>query len=91
MTVSFGSVQFDRVQYDAEADVLYLSVEGALPVHWDESSEGHFLRFDADGQLCGLTLVDARYQLEAEGRVRVTVPCPQELGSEDLGMALQTA
>ncbi len=90
MTVSFGSVQFDRVRYDAEADVLYLSVEGAQPTLWQESAEGHVLRFDADGQLCGLTLIDARHQLETEGRVRVT-PCSQELRSEDIGKALQPA
>jgi uncharacterized protein YuzE len=91
MTISLGSTVFDRVHYDAEADVLYLNVEGAEPALWDESPEGHFLRFDADGRLCGLTLVDVQHQLDQDGTVKVTVPCPQELGVDDLGLALQTA
>jgi len=88
MTLVIGTTQFDRVHYDREADVLYLGVEGVEPVRWEESPEGHFLRFDAAGSLCGMTLVDVGHQLDAEGGVKVTVPYPQELDAEDLGMAL---
>jgi len=88
MTLTFGTTQFDRIHYDREADVLYLNVEGVEAVRWEESPEGHFLRFDASGNLCGATLTGVGHLIESEGTVKVTVPCAQELNADDLGMAL---
>ena len=43
MTVSIGST-FDHVDYDADADVLYLHVgDPANATDFDESPEGHAL------------------------------------------------
>lgn len=88
MTIHLGPVTFDRVFYDRDADVLYLNVQGAEPAHWEESPQGHVLRYDADGNLCGVTLIDVKHLLDAEGDVRVTLPRLEHLGREDLGMAL---
>jgi hypothetical protein len=54
VSVRIGDVTFDRVSYDHEADVLYLHVgDPGTAVDFDESPEGHALRFDANGHLVG--------------------------------------
>jgi uncharacterized protein YuzE len=59
VSVTVGSVAFDRVSYDRDADVLYLGVgDPAQAVEFDESAEGHALRHDADGRLVGITMVN---------------------------------
>jgi uncharacterized protein YuzE len=73
MTVTLGSTVFDKVRYDEEADVLYLSVEGREAVHWEESREGHVLRFDSNCELMGVTIVDMREHLDND-HIAVTVP-----------------
>jgi uncharacterized protein YuzE len=80
MTVPFGDIQFDLVELDADADVLYLRVSGAEPVHFEESAEGHALSFDADGNVCGLTIIGLRHHADDEGNVTVTVPHRESLG-----------
>ena len=75
MSLTIGSVTFDRVSYDREADVLYLSVDDpARAVEFDESAEGHALRYDGDGRLVGITIVNARDLLERDGAIVVTPP-----------------
>jgi hypothetical protein len=39
----------------------------------EETPEGHFLRFDKDGQFCGVTLIDAQHIASTTG-LFVTVP-----------------
>ena len=41
---------------------------------FDESPEGHALRFDTDGRLVGLTIVGAKALLERDGHITVTIP-----------------
>lgn len=75
MSVQIGHATFDRVSYDNEADVLYLHVgDPSTAVDFDESPEGHALRFDADGHLVGLTIVGAKALLERDGHITVTIP-----------------
>jgi uncharacterized protein YuzE len=58
MSVTIADTTFDRVRYDEDADVLYLhSGDPAKAVEFDESPEGHHLRFGADGHLSGITIV----------------------------------
>jgi len=75
MSLTIAAIDFDRIDYDREADVLYLSVgDPAKAVEFDESPDGHALRFDADGRLVGITIVGAR-RLVDEGRdVHVQAP-----------------
>lgn len=78
MSVTIGGITFDRVAYDREADVLYLHVgDPRAAVDFDESPEGHALRYDAGGQLIGLTIVGVKRLLERDGRLTVTLPPPQ--------------
>jgi YD repeat-containing protein len=75
MTLTIGSVTFDHISYDRDADVLYLSVgDPATAVDFDESAEGHPLRYDGEGRLVGITIVGASTLLEREGEVVVTPP-----------------
>jgi hypothetical protein len=42
MTITIGAISFDRVDYDREVDVLYLtSGDPADGVDFDETPEGH--------------------------------------------------
>jgi uncharacterized protein YuzE len=91
MSVTIGSVTFDRVSNDRDADVLYLSVgDPARAVGFDESVEGHALRYDVDGRLVGLTIVGARQLLE--GRASIVVTPPQlRVERDELAAALAAA
>ena len=76
-SVTLGDTVFDRVVYDQLADVLYLHAgDPARAVGFDESPEGHALRYDATGQLVGVTIVNARKLVEQDGGVSVTLPQP---------------
>jgi uncharacterized protein YuzE len=88
MTVTIGSTTFDRVSYDREADVLYLSVgDPSKAVDFDESAEGHALRYDLDGRLVGLTIVHARRLLERDGAIVVT-PAQLRVERDELAAVL---
>ena len=56
----------------------------------DQSPEGHYLRFDEDGALFGITIVNARRIFEREGKITVTLP-ERRLETSDLGDALTVA
>lgn len=75
MTVTIGNIAFDNVYYDSGADVLYLHVgDPRTAVDFDESPEGHALRFDAAGDLVGITIVSPRHFLDRDGKVEITLP-----------------
>ncbi len=75
MSVKIGGIEFDNVFYDQDGDVLYLHVGATnTAVDWDESPEGHHLRFGANGHLVGITIVNARWLLEQDGKITVTLP-----------------
>jgi uncharacterized protein YuzE len=84
MSVHIGPYTFDGVTYDAEADVLYLSVgDTAKAVNWDETPDGHGISFDEHGDLVGLTIVDARRLVE-EADGELTLDLPVRASSADL-------
>ncbi len=89
MTVTIADIEFDRVEYDADADVLYLHVgDPSRAVDYDETPEGHAVRFNRDGNLVGLTLVHPKRLLERDGELRVTVPVPSAVLASDLTSVL---
>lgn len=89
MSVTIGDINFDRVEYDAEADVLYLHVgDPARAVDFDETPEGHAVRLDDDGTVVGLTLVRPKRLLARDGELRVTLPIPSDVRAEQLAPAL---
>lgn len=90
-SIAIGEWIFDSVDYDAESDVLYLSVGEPQPGYGDETPEGHILRFDENDDLCGVTIIGVQEILDKHGEVLVTLPPrPQmhELPRSDLDRAL---
>jgi YD repeat-containing protein len=73
MTLTIGSVAFDHATYDAESDVLYLRRGPSRPAAaTDASREGHAIRYDEDGRIIGLTIVNAKWLLERDGEITIT-------------------
>ena len=93
MTVRIGHHEFDDVSYDANGDVLYLSAGAPADADaGDGTPEGHFVRFDEDGDVVGVTLVNARWLLDRDGKLTVTLPgeAATELDAEALAPALSS-
>lgn len=91
MSVTIGGTEFDNVLYDRAADVLYLQVgRERAAVDFDTSPEGHYLRYDEDGALFGITIVNARSILEREGKIVITLP-ERQIEVSDLAKALAAA
>ena len=93
MAVRIGNLTFDHVAYDAVGDVLYLHVGAPQPAaDAEETPEGHVLRYDAHGRIAGLTIVNARWLLERDGAITVTLPHPQlRAEASDLAAAVGAA
>lgn len=91
MTIKIAGVEFDNNFYDREADVLYLHVgDPSTAVDFDGTPEGHHTRYGPDGSLVGLTIVNARWLLEKEGELVVTLR-EQKVRAPDLGALLAAA
>ena len=91
MTVKIAGIEFDRVDYDREVDVLYLHVgEPSSAVDWDESTEGDGLRYGSDGSLVGITILNARKRLDRDGKIVITLP-PQRVEATQLDDVLSPA
>jgi len=89
MSVTIADITFDRVEYDPDADVLYLHVgDPSTAVDFDETPEGHALRFDAEGRLVGITLVRPKHLLDESGGLRITLPVPSDVSARELTPAL---
>lgn len=94
MTVQIGNLTFDRVRYDADGDGLYLHRgDPSDAVDFDASPEGHALRFDRQGDLVGVTILNVRWLLDHEGEITLTIPTPEQLhlAPEQLSDALAVA
>jgi YD repeat-containing protein len=90
MTVKMGDLTFDHVAYDADGDVLYLHIgPPQAAAGADETPEGHVVRYDAFGRVVGVTVLNARWLLERDGMVTVTLPHPTlRADAHDLAEAL---
>jgi len=87
--IKIGPVTFDRAEYDADSDVLYLPVGEPQAAEGEETPEGHVLRYAPGSQsIVGLTVIGARRLLDRDGNLTVTIPDPFEAGAADLAPAL---
>jgi uncharacterized protein YuzE len=92
MSVKIGDIEYDRVTYDREVDVLYLwSGEPRHPAFDEATPEGHYLQFGEDGSLIAITVVNAHWILEQQGRITITLPDGRRLETSDLGNVLAVA
>jgi uncharacterized protein YuzE len=92
MTVHVGPYEFDHVTYDSDGDVLYLR-RGQQQAATDTvgTPEGHAVRLDGSGQVIGITIVNAKWLVERDGTITITVPNLIETNADDLAAALATA
>lgn len=89
MTITIGTVTFDHIEYDADGDVLYLSVgEPREPADSYGTPEGHNVRYAPDGRVIALTLVNPKWLLERDGELRVTIP--SRLSADVLAPAIKS-
>ena len=89
MSIQIDGLVFDRADYDADGDVLYLARgETADASDAALTPEGHGVRFGADGQVIGVTIVNARLLLERDGHLKITLPHEVRIGADDLAGAL---
>lgn len=93
MTIRIGDWEFDNGEYDAEADVLYLSIGEPRPAVGEETREGHVLLFDSEtGDFCGLTLISIAHLIALHGDdLTVTVPHAERIDAADLKPVLTPA
>jgi uncharacterized protein YuzE len=89
MAVTIDGLVFESSNYDADGDVLYLSC-GESNVAADAllTSEGHGVRFDSDGEVIGITVINARRVIEHDGYLTITLPHAVRVDAGELAAAL---
>jgi uncharacterized protein YuzE len=92
MTVTIGSLTFDHASYDDRGEVLYLHVGDRQPAAVsDETPEGHVLRYNAKGDVIGLTIISAKWLLERDHVINVMAPEHVAVSPDTLAAALAAA
>ena len=88
VNITIGSVTFDYADYDADNDVLRLSVGEPRGGECEETPELHVIRY-APGtyDILGLTMFNPRRILERDGNLTVTIPEQAKASAEDLAPA----
>jgi hypothetical protein len=88
VNITIGSVTFDRADYDAENDILYLNIGEPQEAEGETTPEGHHLRY-APGtyDIVGLTVLSPRRILEQDGHLAVTLAQTSKMSAEDLAAA----
>jgi uncharacterized protein YuzE len=84
---AYQRLEFDYVDYDERADVLYLSIgEPRPPAREEVTPDGHLVRYDEDEKLAGITLVNAKWLIERDGQIGF--PVRVDLAAQDIEAAL---
>jgi uncharacterized protein YuzE len=89
VTVTIGDIDFDHATYDERGDVLYLHAgERQAAVEAFGTPEGHAVRFDATGEVIGITIINARWLLDRDGKITITIPERLDVSADALAAAL---
>ncbi|HEY7961901.1 MAG TPA: DUF2283 domain-containing protein [Solirubrobacteraceae bacterium] len=92
MTVHVGPYEFEHVRYDSDGDVLYLRRgERQEAAETFSTPEGHAVRLGSAGEVIGITIVNAKWLVERNGKITVTVPSLIETNADELAAALAGA
>jgi uncharacterized protein YuzE len=84
ISLRIGQVVFDHADYDAENDLLYLSVGEPESGEAEATPEGHAIHYaPGTNRIVGLTIHNPRYLLERDGLLTVTFPEIVETRSAD--------
>lgn len=80
MTITIGNITFDHATYDDRGDVLYLHV-GDRQAAADSlgTPEGHAVRYNDAGELIGVTIINARWLLDRDGKITITITIPERI------------
>ena len=89
VNVKINGLVFNRANYDADGDVLYLA-RGETTEASDAAltPEGHGIRYDGQGHVIGVTIINARLLLDRDGHVTITMPQAVQVAAGDLAGAL---
>jgi uncharacterized protein YuzE len=89
MNLKIDGIIFDRADYDADGDVLYLA-RGTTSRASDAAltPEGHGVRYDSDGEVIGVTIINARRIVEHDGHLTITLPHAVRVEAGELAAAL---
>jgi uncharacterized protein YuzE len=89
MNVKIDDLIFDRGHYDAEGDVLYLG-RGDTSYASDAvlTPEGHGVRYDDNGEVIGVTIINARRIIGRDGYLTITLPHSVRVEADELAAAL---
>jgi hypothetical protein len=75
INLRIGPVIFHQADYDAENDLLFLSVGKPEPAEAEQTPEGHAIHYaPGTNRIVGLTIHGPRYILDREGHLTVTFP-----------------
>ena len=75
MSITIDGIEFDQHRYDAQGDILYLSIgEPHSSAETDATPEGHAVDFDDEGNVIGMIIVNLRFLTERDGELRITWP-----------------
>ena len=89
MTVTIDGFVFERANYNADGDVLYLTRgESNMTADAVLTPEGHGVRYGPDGEVIGVTIINARWLLERDGHLTITVPHSVRVEAGELAAAL---
>jgi uncharacterized protein YuzE len=92
MTVTIGSLTFDHATYDDRGDVLYLHAgERQEAADSEATPEGHVLRFNDRGEVIGLTIINAKWLLQRDHAINITIPEHVAVSPDALADALTAA
>jgi len=91
VSVRIGDHVFEQVSYDDDGDVLYLKNDDhGSAVSTFGTAEGHAVRVDSEGKVVGMTIVNAKWLIERDGKVVISIPQQRiEAPAKDLGVAVQ--
>ncbi len=87
--MTIADITFDRADYDADADVLYLHVgDPSRAADFDETPQGHAVRLGQDEALVGLTLVRSKRLITKNDWLTVTLPVLSDVPAAELAPVL---
>jgi uncharacterized protein YuzE len=89
LNINIDGLTFDHGEYDAEGDVLYLARgEGGSASDAALTPEGHGIRYGPDGEVIGVTIINARFILDRDGHITITLPHEVHVDEDVLAPAL---
>lgn len=83
MTITVGQYRFNHASYDVTGDVLYLRAGELRPAADTHGTpEGHAVRLDQQGNVIGITIVNAKWLIEREvATLRATASVAAQAGT----------